>query len=126
MNTFNLYLIMMLDTILTVIVILSIISVVITLLSVGGIIIAYVDESEEDMQKAKKVLFLASPILLISTLSLVLIPSTKQAATLLILPPIINYTTNNEKLGELPDKIIDLANEWVDQLSPKKESSGKN
>ncbi len=45
------------------------------------------------------------------------IPSTKQMAAIMVLPKIIN----NEKVQGIPDKILDLGIEWLDELKPKGE-----
>jgi hypothetical protein len=44
-----------------------------------------------------------------------LIPSTKEAAAIIIIPKIVN----NEKVQQIPSKLMDLANEWLDALKPK-------
>lgn len=48
----------------------------------------------------------------------VVIPSTKEMAAILILPKVLN----NEKVQELPNNLLTLANEWIEELKPKKES----
>ena len=45
-----------------------------------------------------------------------LIPSTKQMAAILILPSVIN----NEQIQEMPAKLLELGNEWIEELKPKK------
>lgn len=46
----------------------------------------------------------------------VLIPSTKQMAAIVIVPAIVN----NQKVQELPNKLLDLGYEWIEDLKPKK------
>ena len=46
----------------------------------------------------------------------VLTPSTKEMAAILIIPKIVN----NDKVAQLPSKIVDLATDWLDALKPKK------
>ena len=45
------------------------------------------------------------------------IPTTKQAAAIIVVPPIVN----NEQVRELPNKLLELGNEWLDELRPEKE-----
>jgi predicted MFS family arabinose efflux permease len=44
-------------------------------------------------------------------------PTVKQIAAILILPKIIN----NQEIQKLPSNITNLANEWLEELRPKKE-----
>lgn len=44
------------------------------------------------------------------------IPNTKEICAIKVLPAIIN----NEDVQELPNKVVDLANEWLNELKPKK------
>lgn len=45
-----------------------------------------------------------------------LLPTTKEMAAIIILPKL----SQNETLQQLPDNILNLANEWIKELSPKK------
>ena len=49
-------------------------------------------------------------------LSLMLVPTTRQMAAIIILPKIIS----NVKSKELPEKVISLADEWLEELKPSK------
>lgn len=44
------------------------------------------------------------------------IPNTKEVCAMKILPKVIN----NEEVQKLPNKVVELANEWLDELKPKK------
>lgn len=48
-------------------------------------------------------------------------PSTKDMAAILIVPRIVN----NEKVQEIPSKVLDLATEWLEELKPNKEGNKK-
>jgi predicted Na+-dependent transporter len=48
------------------------------------------------------------------------VPTTRQMAAIYVVPSMINFATENKKLKTLPNKVIDLAGEWIDELSPKK------
>lgn len=45
------------------------------------------------------------------------LPTTKEMAAIIVLPKIIN----NEKLQEIPNKVLDLGLEWLDELKPTNE-----
>lgn len=45
------------------------------------------------------------------------IPSTKTIAAMYVLPKIVN----NEQIQQIPSKLLDLSNEWLEELRPKKE-----
>lgn len=47
------------------------------------------------------------------------VPNTKQAAAIYVLPRVVN----NEQLQQLPNKLLELSNEWLDELKPRKEES---
>lgn len=51
----------------------------------------------------------------------VFIPSTKQAAAILVLPKIIN----NQQLQQIPDKVMQLGLEWLEELKPTKAKETK-
>lgn len=44
------------------------------------------------------------------------IPTTKQLCAVLVIPAI----ANNQEVQQLPDKIVKVANEWIDELRPSK------
>ena len=47
----------------------------------------------------------------------IMIPNAKEMCAIKIIPVIVN----NEKAQQIPDKMLNLANEWLDELKPKKE-----
>lgn len=78
----------------------------------------YADVSEKDGIK----LFIPSIICLILSIlvavSSAFIPTTKEMCAIKAIPVIVN----NEQVQELPNKVIELANEWIDELKPSKEN----
>ncbi len=48
-----------------------------------------------------------------------LTPSTKEMVAILIVPRIVN----NEKVHEIPSKVLDLATEWLEELKPNKDGN---
>lgn len=61
-----------------------------------------------------KMLKYCLPISIVTLLLAVYLPSTKEAAIIYVLPKIIN----NSGIQAIPDKIINLSNEWLDELHP--------
>lgn len=53
---------------------------------------------------------------IVSISAFTLIPSTKQIAAILTIPPIVN----NEKVQDLPGSLLDLGIEWLEELRPEK------
>jgi hypothetical protein len=45
----------------------------------------------------------------------VFIPTTKQMAVIMVAPKVIN----NEQVQKLPNQVLELANEWLEELKPK-------
>ena len=45
------------------------------------------------------------------------IPTTKEMCAIKAVPVIVN----NKQVQELPNKVVELANEWIDELKPNKE-----
>jgi len=46
------------------------------------------------------------------------IPTTKEMCAIKAIPVIVN----NEQVQELPNKVVELANEWIDELKPSENS----
>lgn len=50
--------------------------------------------------------------------TLIFVPTTKEMCAIKAIPMIVN----NEQVQELPNKVVDLANDWIDELKPNKNS----
>ena len=75
------------------------------------------DEEYSTLSKTTRKLCITSTIIcLISIFSAVFIPSTKEFCFMYVGSNIIDYVENNEKLKEMPDKVIDLADEYLDKM----------
>ncbi len=93
---------------------------------VAAIIFAVAGAVQMDDRKMKKKTYFSwlIPLTVIFVMSLGLmaaVPSTKQMAAILIIPAITDTVAENKKLRQLPDKLLDLAGDWIDELSPEKE-----
>lgn len=53
----------------------------------------------------------AIPILIVSFLLHIILPTTKQAAAIYFVPKVIN----NKEVQKMPDKLVTLANSWMDE-----------
>lgn len=51
------------------------------------------------------------PILIVSSLLYIVFPTTKQAAAIYFVPKVIN----NKQISKMPDKLVTLANAWMDE-----------
>lgn len=72
------------------------------------------DDLKYQPQKFKWIWKLWAVTALVSILS-GLTPTTHEMAAILVIPKI----ANNQKVKELPDKILTLADEWLEALKPK-------
>lgn len=112
------YLISRLDTINILLIVLTIVSVTICLLSFILILVMADSEGWESSVPTNMRRFIRWPILalLASSILLILVPTTQDAAAMLVIPRIANSQTAKE-LGE---SIVGLAKEWIVGLKPKK------
>lgn len=86
----------------------------------GGLIVGFFmtlkmnksDGSSTDFQI--KAIKKTIPILIISVLGIVFTPTTKEALMIWGIGGTIDYVKSNEKVKELPDKVVDALDLWVD------------
>lgn len=101
---------------------LAIITGLVTMVCVMAIIICSVDkDSKEILPTWKKVAKYFIPMFMLFLAMATFLPTTKEMAALIVLPKIIN----NEKIQEIPNKVLDLGLEWLDELKPTKQESQK-
>lgn len=109
-------------------------SIVITVLSAAWLIVSGIchainlDNSiggyargKELLPITRKSLKLSIPCFLLSwilVLGACFIPTTKEICAIKAIPVIVN----NEQVQELPNKVVELANEWIDELKPSKDN----
>lgn len=77
----------------------------------------YVLFEETPWNKILKFYKIIIPIYLIAIIIGTFIPSTKQMAAIIVVPKIIN----NEKIQQLPEQLLNLGIEWLEDIAPKKE-----
>lgn len=103
-TSFQLYLILMLDGVRIVTTTIAIILAVVTFIF-GGLSIDD-NMTEEDHRHARKRLKYLVPVFILSLSAAVFIPNTKQAATIFLVPKVLN----NEKVQDIGQNGLDLAN----------------
>lgn len=92
--------------------------------SVGAVtscVIKYSSSYEDDTKRAKQAFRWFLPLTLLSfvlVFGAMLIPSTKEFCAIKAIPVIVN----NEQVQELPNRVVELANEWIDELKPSKDN----
>ena len=101
---FQMYLLLMLDGICIITAIMTIVSALITFII--GVMSVASDVNEEEQKYARKFLKYLVPIFVLSLLLSVFIPNTKQAATIFLVPKVLN----NEKVQDIGQNGLDLAN----------------
>jgi len=91
------------------------------LVIVGGIVLIiawysrwYSNEKHKTFRKKVKHPFLITLLGILFFISALFIPSTKEICIIKVLPKIVN----NTEVKELPNKVVELANEWLDELKP--------
>ena len=78
------------------------------------------NKDREDYEESITVMNMVKPFLKLWYLCAFLIilsisvPTTKQMAAIIIVPKVVN----NEQVQEIPNKILDLATEWLEELKP--------
>ena len=76
--------------------------------------------------KAMKPIFIVclviTPLLFIAE---TLLPSTKQMAAIIIVPKLVEVTEHSETMQKIPGKLLSLADEWINELSPKNVKSAE-
>lgn len=82
------------------------------------------DESQKEWEEFFKKKFRWSiPMIVCGALGCCLIPSTKDAFLIWGVGGSIDYLKENPTAKQLPDKVINILDEWIDELAPEK---GKN
>ena len=90
-----------------------------TLLSIGAWAFFFVAGEEDRVEAqtvARKVAMVLTTIAINGIVASCFVPTTKEAAAMLVLPKV----ANSESVQHLGDGIVDLANQWLEELSPKK------
>lgn len=86
--------------------------------------IAYIinkhDEEEEWISFCKRMFNWSIPLLIVGALGLTFTPNTKEAFLIYGVGGSIDYLKENPTAKQLPDKVINIIDKWVDELAPEK------
>jgi hypothetical protein len=117
LTTMQLYWIIKLDTFLDITGFLSFLLGLLAFTCIIGLFsCSIIQDFKEFLSIWKKFSKYSIPLFIIFLSVSVFLPTTKQMAALIVLPKIIN----NEKVQEIPQKLLDLGIEWLDELKPTK------
>ena len=117
MNAWDIYWVTRCDAIQTFFLIVTVMSVAASVTCLISWCVARVDGGHYKTQKV--ICLIALPVCLIASLTAVFVPTTNHAAAMYVLPAIVN----NEKVQELPDKFLNLAGEWIEELRPEQKET---
>ena len=121
MSTWNLYWIMKLDVLSIFFEFLSSIIGLAMGVFIIFFMVGWLNNDDEKFIKPLKKMSIILFVFFIPIVSItILLPDTKQMCALLVVPKVINYTMDNEEMKKMPDQIIKLGSEWLNELSPKK------
>jgi hypothetical protein len=76
------------------------------------------DKYDTPIKILKKILWICLPIEFILIIGATFLPTTKQMATIIVVPKVINSVQNNKALMELPNEVATLASSWIKELRP--------
>lgn len=77
------------------------------------------DDNNIRARKCIKPMIWLNIALVLVIVAKVFVPTTKEAAAMVVLPKIVN----NEKVQQIPDKVLDLGLSWLEELKPKKDTN---
>ena len=89
----------------------------------AGIVYATAKANDDKgVEKGSKLaLKFAIPVLIFGIITQVFIPSVKELAAIILVPRLTQAVVANEELKKLPNNLLNLANEWIEELKPGKE-----
>lgn len=79
--------------------------------------------TEDSLKQAKKLLLWAIPSALLGTAVLVFVPTTNEALAIYGVGGTIDYIKSNDKAQQLPDKVVDALDRYVDAIAPEKKDT---
>ena len=77
------------------------------------------DNDDEDIKMYKTIMKIFVPSLIISILSLIFVPSTKEAFMIYGIGGTLDYIKSNDKANQLPDKCVEALDKFVDSYITK-------
>ena len=110
-------------TINTACVVIMIASAIIFLIALIGYLCCHEDEDKEGESFALKFIKIFCPLLIISTLGTVFVPTTKEALLIYGVGGTVDYIKANPTAKKLPNKCINALDKWVDSWTEKSDST---
>lgn len=86
-------------------------------------IISYIaanTSSDDESRRFKKFTKTSLVVFLVSLCTATFIPSTKEACFIYVGGNTLEYIQKNDKVKELPDKVVELANQYIDDMLKEK------
>lgn len=117
---FSIYLITRLSAILALSVVLLVLSC--TAFMIAGIGLLCENEGNNAWNKCRAVMKWSVPFLIVSSLLVVFVPTTKDAVLIYAGGKTIEYVQNHENIQETPDKVAKLTNAYIDLMINKLEN----
>lgn len=90
------------------------------IIAIVFLIIGKATGDEDVSLPSKMALKVFVPILVFGVVATCLIPSTKEMAFIIVAPKLYDAVSKNEQLNAMPEKVVTLANEWLEELRPEK------
>jgi uncharacterized membrane protein len=103
-----------------------ILSTIILGIVVVGYVVCLEDKEESGVRLTTKLMKIFVPILTISLLVEIFVPTTKEALVIYGVGGTVDYIKANPTAKKLPDKCINALDKWVDSFSAEKNDSTKN
>lgn len=107
----------------TICIVIMIASVIISLIALIGYLCCHEDEDKEGERFALKFIKIFCPLLIISTLGTVFVPTTKEALLIYGVGGTVDYIKANPTAKKLPDKCINALDKQVDSWTEKSDST---
>lgn len=82
--------------------------------------VAVTEDDDRAMKKLKPPLRLSVVFSVVAAAVMLFLPTMREMAAIKVVPMIAN-SESIKKLGDVGDNMLDLANEWLQELKPKKE-----
>ena len=119
MSTFAMYWLVMLDSICGGLLALTILLGIVAILAA---IVVFATTWDTDLletrRRAKAWMKRSLLAFLLVLVLLILTPTTKQAAIIVVVPKVISAVQESKELKGVPEKVLGLANAWLDELKP--------
>ena len=77
----------------------------------------YIDDDSKETRRLRKGVIISAPLALFFTIAACFTPSTKDAMMIYGIGGTIDYVRQNDKAKQLPDKVVDALDRYVDSVA---------